>query len=147
MGEEEERPLGVSILAALYGLGGLVLVVGGFGILVLGMFFASFGSLNLVAFSFVPFAWLSPPIALFAAIYMAVGILCFGLAYGLWNMREWAWWIVIVLSVLSILSGILGVGVTVTLSPDPFPILTGLVPLVIPVIILVYMYPLKDEFA
>jgi hypothetical protein len=71
-----QRPTGVTILAVLAGLGGLVLI--GFGLI-----FTLFG---------------------FGLIFVVFGLLELGVVYGYWTGASWAWWLGIIVSVLDILS-------------------------------------------
>lgn len=107
-----ERPFGVTILAILTAINGLV----------------SFG---LAAFVGI----LSTLTGLFAIIAMVVSVVAviFGLIYlllawGLWNGKGWAWTITLILTILSLLSSL----ITVMLG-------IGIVSLIIAALILYYL--------
>jgi len=71
-----QRPAGITILAALAGLGALAT-------LAFGLVFTIFG---------------------FGLIFVAIGLLEFGVAYGFWGGASWAWWLGMIVAVLNILS-------------------------------------------
>jgi uncharacterized membrane protein (DUF2068 family) len=79
------RPIGVTIIAILLGIQAIVQII--FGILI-----------------FVSTTALAPITGLFVGwIPLAVGILLFVLAYGLWTLKPWAYWVMLVLEGLNIL--------------------------------------------
>jgi hypothetical protein len=71
-----QRPAGVTILAVLAALGGLAT-------LVFGLIFTLFG---------------------FGLVFVVIGLLEFGVAYGFWTGASWAWWLGMIVAVLNILS-------------------------------------------
>ncbi len=78
-----DRPLGVTILAILQILGGLLAFVGGMVILVLPFF-----------------GWLIGPIIIILGIFDLV------IGWGLWAMKSWAWMTAIILNIIGIILGI-----------------------------------------
>jgi len=71
-----QRPTGVTVLAVVAGIGGILSILGGLGLLGLGAIFAVVG--GGLAF-------------LFGLIFLALGIVELGLAYGFWYLKPWAW--------------------------------------------------------
>jgi len=78
MESQKHRPLGVTIVAILTAIGGLIFLGSGLTLLIIG-----FGFLLLV-----------------------LGIAYLVMAYGLWNGRGWAWTITLILSVIGIIVAI-----------------------------------------
>jgi uncharacterized membrane protein HdeD (DUF308 family) len=78
MESQKHRPLGVTIVAILTAIGGLIFLSSGLGLLIIG-----FGFLLLV-----------------------LGIAYLVMAYGLWNGRGWAWTITLILSMIGIIVAI-----------------------------------------
>ena len=78
MESQKQRPLGVTIVAILTAIGGLIFLGSGLTLLIIG-----FGFLLLV-----------------------LGIAYLVMAYGLWNGRGWAWTITLILSVIGIIVAI-----------------------------------------
>ena len=100
-----QRPTGVTIMAVLQVLAGLV--------------FFGLGALMMALAGFVGMAGVIPDIPVFpaflggvvlgiiGAIMLVVGILSFVVAYGYWNGRGWAWTLGIVLTVISLVLDLL----------------------------------------
>jgi uncharacterized membrane protein (DUF2068 family) len=80
-----ERPLGVTIIAILLGIQAVLAIIGGIIVLVA----ATFAN---------PLAGL-----LVGWIPLAIGILSFVLAWGLWTLKPWAFWVTVVLEIVYIL--------------------------------------------
>ena len=66
-----ERPLGVTILAILQMLGGIIALIGGIGGIAL-MYFL-------------------PLLGILGAVLLIVGLIELFVGYGLWGMKSWAW--------------------------------------------------------
>ena len=94
MEEKTPRPFGVTILAVLNLIGGILAVIGGLGLLLLGAIGAPIPMLGLILF----------PIAIIGLAGLVVGILQLIVAYGLWMGRTWAWWFAFLLAILNIIS-------------------------------------------
>ena len=77
------RPTGVTVLAVLAAIGGVLLLL---------------GALALLA-----------TVPLFGIVSLALAILYLGLAYGLWTLQPWAWMLGVGLSIVSIVLSILQV--------------------------------------
>ena len=105
------RPSGVSILAILGALGGVLCLIGA---AVLGILAGTMSEfLDSIVEQYGAGAipgvggFVTGLIAAFAAIAAIMGILLFIDAYGLWTGAGWAWWLTIILSVLGIIGGLL----------------------------------------
>jgi len=105
------RPTGISVLAILAALGGIVCLIGGvaLGIIAGAMeeFFES--ALEDYGTAVIPGVgeFLEAVILAIAAVAAIVGILYLIGAYGLWVGAGWAWWLTIILSIIGIIGGIL----------------------------------------
>lgn len=99
------RPLGVTIIAILVAIGAIFEIIAGLALLVI-----------------------FPPLAIFALI---VGVVSLFVAWGLWTLKPWAFWLVVIVEVIHLIQAILsmarGQG-------------TGIGDLVIPIIILLYLF-------
>ena len=89
------RPIGVAILAILVVLVGVLLLIGAIAVILFtGFFFLaglpSFGLAGSV---------LGILLLIFALLWIGVGL-------GLWHLRSWAWWLAIIVMLLSIIGGI-----------------------------------------
>ncbi len=95
---QRERPFGVTVIAILEIIGGLVLIG-------LGAFFAAVG----MAAGVIPFFGL--PISIvyigLAIILIILGLIAFAIAYGLWTGKGWAWTVALVFSIIGIIIGLL----------------------------------------
>jgi uncharacterized membrane protein HdeD (DUF308 family) len=78
MESQKQRPLGVTIVAILTAIGGLIFLGSGLALLIVGI----------------------------GVILLALGIAYLVMAYGLWNGRGWAWTITLILSVIGIVVAI-----------------------------------------
>lgn len=112
------RPIGVAILAILVVLVGVILLIGAIGVLLLAGFVAfsvlpSFGLIGTV---------LGVILLVFALLWIAVGL-------GLWHLRSWAWWLAVIVMVLSIIGGVAAPATVV-----------------IPLIILIYLLLVRQHF-
>jgi uncharacterized membrane protein HdeD (DUF308 family) len=78
MESQKHRPLGVTIVAILTAIGGLIFLGSGLVLLIVGI----------------------------GVILLVLGIAYLVMAYGLWNGRGWAWTITLILSVIGIVVAI-----------------------------------------
>ena len=78
MESQKHRPLGVTIIAILTAIGGIVFLASGAVLLIVGI----------------------------GIILLALGIAYFVMAYGLWTGKRWAWSITLILSVIGIIVAI-----------------------------------------
>ena len=126
----EERPVGISIIAVAYILlaifslvwSGIVFGVGG----LTSLFGGLFGADSVAAFG-ASSGW-SGFVGIIAAIVQFV------IAFGLLAMKKWAWFLALAGVVLTVVEGFVGV-----FSGGPFGFMCGILGLMIPVIILVYL--------
>ncbi len=113
------RPIGVSILAVLTILGGILIVL-------LGALFVV-APLVLVGFGLPALFGLA--VSAIGAIVLVFGLLWIGVGVGLLHLRGWAWWLAVIVMVLSILGSITA------------PILA-----VLPGLILIYLIVVRHHF-
>lgn len=111
------RPLGVAILAILVILIGVLIVIAG-----IGMFLVS----GFIGLSGLPTFGLAGSIV--AAVVLIVGLIWIGVGLGLWHLRSWAWWLAIIVMILSLLGGF----------PSPT--------IILPLIILIYLVLVRQHF-
>ncbi len=112
------RPIGVAILAILVILGGVLFLLLGIGILVLS------GVAGLGGFPLFGFAG-----AILGGVLIVFGLIWIGVGLGLWHLRGWAWWLAVIVMILSILGSFA--------SPAGA---------VVPVLILVYLILVRKHF-
>ncbi len=112
------RPLGVAILAILVILVGAILLLAAIGIFVISGF---------VGFSGLPTFGLAGSIV--GAVVLIFALIWIGVGLGLWHLRSWAWWLAVIVMILSIV-GALASPATV----------------VIPLIILIYLLLVRQHF-
>lgn len=113
------RPIGVAILAILIVLVGAIFLLGAIGLLA----FAGFTLIRaLPTFFGLASTILGVVLLIFALIFIGVGL-------GLWHLRSWAWWLAIIVLIISIIGGL----------GDP-------VGLVIPLILLIYLILVRQHF-
>lgn len=115
-----DRPLGVTILCILSWIGALILI--------------GLGAIGAIA----ALALAIPLAVILAAIILIIGILLFFVTFALWQLKMWAWWLVIILNVIQI---VLGVGSAVSQgSAGP------IIGIIIPIIIVIYLWTVKEHF-
>jgi hypothetical protein len=81
------RPLGISIIAVILAIQGILGVISGILLLGGGGILTTLGIISLV-----------------------LGVLYLVLAWGLWMLKPWAFWGTVILEVLTLINGIFGVG-------------------------------------
>lgn len=127
------RPLGVTILAILEFVGGVLA-------LLLGLFFMAVGPYvaELFAGTAVP-PLLSALLGVLGVVFLVAGLVALLVGWGLWTGKGWAWWIVVVLEVLGVVSSLAGLAMG-----DP----SSLLGLLIAALILYYFFKphVKDFF-
>ncbi len=89
------RPIGVAILAILVVLVGVLILIAAIGIFLFSGFIAMSG---LPTFG-LAVGIVGAVVLILALIWIAVGL-------GLWHLRSWAWWLAIIVMLLSILGSI-----------------------------------------
>jgi uncharacterized membrane protein HdeD (DUF308 family) len=85
-GVSDERPLGVTILAILQILGGLVMLVVGALATLAGLLFILF--------------------AIVGIVMVILGLLGLVVGFGLWGLKSWAWMWAMIVNILSIIFGL-----------------------------------------
>ena len=118
--EDRTRPLGITIIAAFLGISALLALL----VLILGLNRVSTLGLGEGMSA-------STSIALLGAIIL--GFFEVALAWGLWTLRPWAYWTTIIVEAIRV---ILGLYVVLILQKA---IISGILSLIIPIIILVYL--------
>jgi uncharacterized membrane protein (DUF2068 family) len=108
------RPLGITIISILMFIQAIVEIIGGF--------FSFFGSIIHNPLSGILVGW----------IPLVVGILLFFLAWGLWMLRSWAYWVTLIFEIVNIVLHFLGYSQTHSL----FAIISGGI---ISIIIVIYL--------
>jgi hypothetical protein len=136
------RPLGVTIIAILTIIGGILLVFGGLSLLALGAFFAAFPVDSLISeqqqqqFQLeiqnqADFEDLSQFIGsigiIVGAIVLAIGIGYLVVSYGLLKGMAWAWTITVILTIIAIVIQIISVVSASLVSASYFSDLDALV--------------------
>lgn len=112
------RPIGVAILAILVVLVGVLLLLGAIAVLFLSGFVALVGLL--------PFGALG---GILGIILLIIALLWIAVGLGLWHLRSWAWWLAVIVMVLSII-GAFAAPATV----------------IVPLIILIYLVLVRHHF-
>ena len=129
-----ERPTGITVIAiAYFVLGILSLLWSGFvfGLGGLGTLFAGLFGAEAMAAASTAGAWSGFLGILAAIVQFAVGI-------GLLKMKKWAWILALIGVALTVIQGIAGM-----FSGGPFAIMCGLLGLLLPVAILIYLLTSK----
>jgi hypothetical protein len=119
------RPLGVTILSILSGLAGLAEIIAGIGLIGV----AALGGVALAAAG-LP-TWIAGFAAILGGVLLLLGLVTLAVAIGLWRMRGWAWWIAIIVNLISVL--------IYAATGNWFGV-------VLPVIILIYLVVIRDKF-
>jgi hypothetical protein len=94
------RPTGVTILAILAAIGGILLVLAGLGATVLGG--AVIGSVGGAAGTGI-----GGLVLIFGLFALALGVLYLAFAYGAWGLKPWAWTLGIAGQILSLVLSVL----------------------------------------
>ncbi len=125
MSFERSRPLGVTILAVLAGISGILSLMGGITLIALGPMLSSAmmgqGAPGMAGF----FGGL---VQVFGAVFLLMGILDLIVAWGYWTGQGWAWVLGVILGIIGVIMGI----IQITQG--------GIVGLVINAVILYYLF-------
>ena len=116
--QTRRRPLGVSIIAILEAIEGIVLVL-------LGVF-------ALIALNQLTGSASKAVVGVLAGGSLLFGVLALIFAWGLWTLRRWAFWLTVILQVLSL------VGSIVSLTQANGNTGSTIAGMIIPVIVLLY---------
>ncbi len=117
-----KRPIGVTIIAILSFLAGLAEIFGGLALLAVSA---------MVGFDPAAYGILGAFLGVIGVVLLLLGLITLAVAIGLWRMRSWAWWIAIIVNVISIL-----------ISIGSFSWFS----LIFPVIIVIYLIVIRDKF-
>ncbi len=113
------RPIGVAILAILVMLVGVIFIVGAFGALAL---------VGLAAIRGLP-TFFGITGTVLGVLLLVFGLIFLGVGLGLWHLRSWAWWLAVIVLVLTVLAS-----------------LGDFAGLVIPLILLIYLVLVRHHF-
>jgi lysylphosphatidylglycerol synthetase-like protein (DUF2156 family) len=136
----KSRPIGVTIIAILNIIGGVIMLLIGLGLAIAGAIIpvvpqSEFQQQNLTAgdidLSEVPPSLVGGGILAIGGILIAIGILSFVVAYGLLKGRRWAWTLTVILSIISIVLA------AISIAAGSIPSITSIT---ISGIILYYLY-------
>ncbi len=116
---QPSRPIGVAILAVLVVLVGAILLLAAIAVFAFSSFIALAG---LPTFGLAIGGILGGILLIVALLWIAVGL-------GLWHLRSWAWWLAVIVMVLSIIGAFA--------SPTT---------VVIPLILLIYLILVRQHF-
>ena len=110
----QKRPLGITIIAILLFIQAIFEIIGGF--------FAFFGNIIHNPLTGLLVGW----------VPLAIGVLLFFLAWGLWTLKPWAYWVTLIFEIVNIVLHFLGYSQTHSL----FAIISGGI---ISIIIVIYL--------
>jgi hypothetical protein len=119
--EERSRPLGITIIAAVLGISALLALV----ILILGLTHVSMTGLG---------AQMGPAESIILLIALILGMFEVALAWGLWTLRPWAFWTTVIIEAIRFIVALY----TVFFLQRVF--ISGIVGLIIPLIVLIYLF-------
>lgn len=108
------RPLGITIIAILLFIQAIIEIIGGF--------FSFFGSIIHNPLTGLLVGW----------VPLGVGVLLFILAWGLWTLKPWAYWVTLIFEIVNIVLHFLGYSQTHSL----FAIISGGI---VSIIIVIYL--------
>jgi len=126
---QSKRPTGVTIIAILNIIGGIIMLIGGIALVAIGAVLPeafeegmgpgmSSGVLGALGVGM-------------GGIILALGIISFVVAYGLWKGKGWAWTLTVVLSIISIALN------AISIASANFG---GIISIIISAVILYYLY-------
>ena len=128
--QPKSRPTGVTIIAILNIIGGIIGVIGGVVLVTLGSLLPSVleetGEMSGMPAVFVGAAGIG-----IGGVLIALGIFSFIVAYSLWTGKGWAWTLTVVLAIISIALNV------ISLASANFG---GIISIIIDGIILYYIY-------
>ncbi len=134
-----ERPLGVTILAILAMISGILTIIGGIAFISLGPLLsmaAHRGAGAALALSFIaPFG------TALGAVFVVIGIISLIVGWGLWKGSSWAWYLSVILLAISLISSVAQMALAPVMAGG------GIVSIIIDVVILYYLFrPHVKEF-
>jgi hypothetical protein len=102
------RPLGVSIIAILNVISGIIMLIGGVGLAAVGSALPTMTTVNPNAGGQMALVGLlGGGAAAVGAVLIVLGIVSFIVAWGLFKGKGWAWTVTIILSAISVIMGII----------------------------------------
>ncbi|HEX6067492.1 MAG TPA: hypothetical protein VFZ05_01715 [Nitrososphaera sp.] len=126
------RPTGVTIIAILNIIGGIIMLIAGVALIAIGSLLPDVFEEGMSAeLEGVPLGAAGAVGIALGGVIIALGIFSFIVAYGLWKGLGWAWTLTIVLSVISIALN------AVSLASGNFG---GIINVIISVVVLYYLY-------
>ena len=128
----KSRPTGVTIIAVLNIISGIIMLIGGFGLAAIGSILPTMTTIDPNASGQMALAGLLGPAGVaLGGILIILGIISFIVAWGLLKGKGWAWSLTMILSIISIIINI------VSLVGGNFG---GVVNIIISGIIIYYLY-------
>ena len=98
-----ERPLGVTVIAALALLAGALEILGGIVAILLGASFGAMGDFQgMGAFGAALGTAIGGSLIIGGLISLAIG-------WGLWNGKGWAWWLTVIFTALGAITSLIGI--------------------------------------
>ena len=119
---QKARPTGVTILAVLEALGGLVWLLAGAGMMMVGALMPIFGVGLPMVFGAIA--------GLMGLVFVIFGIIAFVLAYGLFFGKGWTWFWSLIFAI---------VGIVLALFEAMVSVGSGILPIIIYLIIIYYL--------
>jgi uncharacterized membrane protein (DUF2068 family) len=118
---ERERPLGITIIAAVLGISALLALV----LLILGLTHISMLGIG---------DQMSPTVSIVLEIALVVGFFEVAVAWGLWTLKPWAFWTTVIVEAIRFIIALY----TVFFLQRVF--ISGISGLILPLIVLIYLF-------
>jgi hypothetical protein len=126
---QAKRPTGVTIIAILNIISGIIMLIGGIALVAIGSVLP--GALEGEMTSGIPPEMFGAFGVAMGGIILALAIFSFVVAYGLWSGKGWAWTLTVVLSIISIALN------AISIAGGNFG---GIISIIISAVILYYLY-------
>ncbi len=121
--QNSERPLGVTIISVLGYIGAILMAL--VGIAMIGFGGGIAGSLGVIGAMFGGIGIVA------GVMLLAMSVIAYVVSRGLWNLKKWAWTVTMILEGLSLLGSLMSMNI---------------VGIIIPAIIVYYLYTKKEIF-
>ncbi len=118
---DRSRPLGITIIAAILGLSAILALL----FLILGLTRVSIAGTG---------AGMTPATSIILLVALILGFFEVALAWGLWTLKLWAYWTTAVIEAIRLIFGLYDVFILRE------AVVSGILSLIIPIIILVYLF-------